>query len=237
MIGGVVGVELEVEREDPLFSHDLAFPQCSTLIHFKALPIVVLWIYRRPCYAQWEAGMATGEGILQQVHRDLQTARETVAVKERELASARMEMADLEGFVRTFERYSDKVDVPASSAERRRNKEWGVPELGTQARKLVDTCIEAIREKGVPIKIGDLLDIVLEKGLTLGGRDQKSNLAGYLSRDPRVESRGRSIGWDIIETEGAASEPSSNNAAPPQDQGGTDGTALTSNPSIDDLLG
>ncbi len=181
--------------------------------------------------------MATSESILQQVHRDLQTARGTVSKKERELAEARSEMADLEGFVRTFERYSGKADAPVPSEERRKNKEHGVPERGTQARMLVDTCIDAIRDQGEPIKIGDLLDVVLAKGLTLGGKDQKSNLAGYLSRDPRVESRGRSIGWDVVETEGAASEPGSNDAAPSLDQGGTDdGTTLTSRPGQDPLF-
>lgn len=181
--------------------------------------------------------MATSESILQQVHRDLQTARETVAVKERELAAARSEMADLEGFVRTFERYSGKVDAPTETAERRKNKDRGVPERGTQARMLVDTCIDAINEKGAPMKIGDLLDVVLNQGLTLGGKDQKSNLAGYLSRDPRVESRGRSIGWDVVETEGAAREPGSDDAAPSSDQGGTDdGTTLTSRPGQDPLF-
>lgn len=181
--------------------------------------------------------MATSESILQQVHRDLQTARENVVVKERQLAEAKAEMADLEGFVRTFERYSGKADAPAAETERRKNKDRGVPERGTQARMLVDTCIDAIHDKGSPMKIGDLLDVVLDKGLTLGGKDQKSNLAGYLSRDPRVESRGRSIGWDIVETEGAASEPGSNDAAPSQDQGGTDdGTTLTSYPGNDPLF-
>lgn len=175
--------------------------------------------------------MATSENILQQVHRDLQTAREKVAVIEQQLAAARAELGDLEGFVRTFERYSARADAPlaaAQEAEPRRNKDRGVAEVGTQARKLVDTCIAEIRQRGAPMKIGDLLDVVLEAGLTLGGRDQKSNLAGYLSRDPRVHSRGRAIGWDIAKTEGAASEPGSNDAAPSQNQGGTDeGTTLT----------
>lgn len=181
--------------------------------------------------------MATSESILQQVHRDLQTARENVAVKERQLAEARAEMADLEGFVRTFERYSGKADAPTFSTERHKNKDRGVPERGTQARMLVDACIDAIHENGAPMKIGALLEVVLANGLTLGGKDQKSNLAGYLSRDPRVESRGRSIGWDIVKTEGAASEPSSNDAAPSSDQEGTDhGTTLTSFPGDDPLF-
>lgn len=184
--------------------------------------------------------MATSEHILQQVHRDLQTARERVAVIEQQLMAARAELGDLEGFVRTFERYSARAEAPSVAqldAEPRRNKDRGVADVGTQARKLVDTCILAIQGNGSPMKIGDLLDVVLASGLTLGGRDQKSNLAGYLSRDPRVHSLGRSIGWDIVKTEGAASEPGSNDAAPSLDQGGTDdGPTLTDPDGFDDLL-
>jgi len=76
---------------------------------------------------------------------------------------------------------------------------------------------------------------VLAAGLTLGGTDQKSNLAGYLSRDPRVVSRGRSVGWDLIETEGAA-EALAGEAAPSFIVGGQDDEAtLTPNPDEYDL--
>ena len=181
--------------------------------------------------------MATSEGILQQVRRDLQTARERVARIEQELAGARSEMADLEGFVRTFERYSTRVDEPDRGEERRKNKVSVLSEPGTQARTLVDTCIVAIKERGAPMKIGDLLDVVLRAGLTLGGKDQKSNLAGYLSRDPRVHSLGRSVGWDVVETEEAASEPGSDEAASSQDQGGSDDRTTLASSGLDDLLG
>lgn len=180
--------------------------------------------------------MATSEHILQQVQRDLQIARDKVADTEQQLTRARAELADLEGFVRTFERYSLRVDGPREARERGKNKDRGVAARGTQARQLVDTCIDAIREAGHPVRIGDLLETVLATGLTLGGNDQKSNLAGYLSRDPRVHSLGRFVGWDIVETEGAASEPGSNDAAPSQDQGGTDDGPTLTDRDLADLM-
>lgn len=179
--------------------------------------------------------MATSESILQQVHRDLQTARERVSQFERSLVQARAELADLEGFVRTFERYSVRVE-PNRSVERRRNKDRGISEPGTQGRKLVDMCIEAIRRNGGPMRIGDLLDVVLAAGMTLGGSDQKSNLAGYLSRDPRTQSLGRSVGWDIVKTEEAATVPGSDEAASSLNQGGTDDGSTLTDRDLADLM-
>ncbi len=65
----------------------------------------------------------------------------------------------------------------------------------------MDAAIEAIRTAGQPLPIGDLLDAVIAQGFKFGGQDHKSNLAGYLSRDPRVVSRGRGVGWDIADEE------------------------------------
>ncbi|WP_423605667.1 hypothetical protein [Sphingomonas sp. MS122] len=103
---------------------------------------------------------------------------------------------------------------------------------------MVDVAIAAIEEAGKPVPIGDLLDAVLAAGFTLGGADQKSNLAGYLSRDPRVASRGRNVGWDIIRSEEAASEPASDDAASSTTTGGTnDRTTLADPDDFERLLG
>lgn len=168
--------------------------------------------------------MTPNDDILIRVQSDTHAARNRLSHLEAQIASARAELADLEGFVRTFERYASPVQgsVPReSTAEPRRNKDRGVPVEGSQARRLVDRCILAITANGRAMKIGELLDVALASGLEIGGRDQKSNLAGYLSRDPRVYSRGRSVGWDIVKTEGAALVPASGEAAPSFETGGT----------------
>lgn len=169
--------------------------------------------------------MVSNSDIIARAEADLQRA-EAAAMRAREaLAKAEAEASDLKAFIRTFQRY---VDAPANSqdAEHSANVR-SVAKVGSRARELVDATIEAIKEAGRPLPIGDALDAVLAKGHVVGGTDQKSNLAGYLSRDPRVVSRGRSVGWDIVETEGAAIEPASEDAAPSTNQGGTnDGTTL-----------
>jgi hypothetical protein len=99
----------------------------------------------------------------------------------------------------------------------------------------VDSAIEAIETAGHPVMIGDLLDAVLAAGHVLGGADQKSNLAGYLSRDPRVLSLGRSVGWDLVRNEKTDSEPESGNAGSSSNEGGSDDRTTLADPAHFDL--
>ena len=51
--------------------------------------------------------------------------------------------------------------------------------------------------------MNELFPKVIADGIEIGGTDEKSVLAGYLSRDERVYFE-RGVGWGIVETEGAA---------------------------------
>lgn len=181
--------------------------------------------------------MALNDDIVARATADLQRALERAASARDQLLAAESEASDLQAFLRTLERYT-KAAPDGETAEHAGNTLRTPAKAGTRARDLVDTCIVAIKDAGHPLKIGDLTDIVLAAGLTLGGQDQKSNLAGYLSRDPRVVTRGRSIGWDLVENEEAATVPASDEAASSSIEGGTDErSTLTGPDDIDDLLG
>lgn len=180
--------------------------------------------------------MAITDSIVARVQVDLQQALTRAAKARAALEQSEQEVADLQAFLRTFERYAGAVSVGtfASHSNEHSGNKRQVAQAGTRGRELVDVSIAAIKHRGAPVKIGELLDAVLAAGLTLGGTDQKSNLAGYLSRDPRVVSRGRSVGWDLVETEGAA-EALAGEAAPSFIEGGQDDEAtLTSTLDDDD---
>ena len=153
---------------------------------------------------------------------DLQRAQRDAEMAASRLAKAKSDVADLEAFLRTLERYASAVTpAPAgvSNVEHAENgvKKWS-SQPGTMARTLVDACIKRIQHAGKPQTIGELLSYLLDAGMTVGGADQKSNLAGYLSRDPRVASLGGRKGW-IVKTEGTASTPGSQEAAPSTTEG------------------
>lgn len=179
--------------------------------------------------------MAISNDIVARATADLQRAEAAASRAREALARAEAEVADLSAFLRTLERYA----APVTRAEGMRGalehgkntaRSFGNSSRGTQ---MVDVAISVIREAGKPVPIGDLLDAVLAAGFTLGGADQKSNLAGYLSRDPRVASRGRNVGWDIIENEEAASKPGSTDAASSSNEGGTNERTTLAFPDVE----
>lgn len=181
--------------------------------------------------------MAISDDIVARANADLQLALSRAEEARRTLAACEAEVSDLQAFLRTLERYASPVrsgEEIGNSKEHGENKVSVIARPGTRARGLVDASIEAITSAGKPLKIGDLLDAVLAAGHVLGGSDQKSNLAGYLSRDPRVHSLGRSVGWDLVRNEEAASEPASDDAASSSNEGGSDDrTALAATDRFD----
>lgn len=182
--------------------------------------------------------MALAGDIVARANADLQRALQEAATARTILAAAEMEVADLQAFLRTLARYSNASPGKTkggSDSEHGQNSGRAVPAVGSRARDLVDTAIAAIRAARRPLLIGDLLDAVNAAGFTLGGSDHKSNLAGYLSRDPRVESRGRNVGWVVLEDEEAAPEAASGETASSLDQGGTDDRSTLAQSDFDDL--
>lgn len=141
------------------------------------------------------------DDIVERAHGDLQEALGRAAKARAQLSEAEKDISDLQAFLRTLKRYATPA-VFSGAREHVANTGLSPAGMGSRGRNLVDVCICAIRKSGRPLKIGELLDIVLKAGIAIGGMDQKSNLAGYLSRDSRVETRGRSVGWDVVETVG-----------------------------------
>lgn len=188
--------------------------------------------------------MPITEDIVARANADLQRAHRDVEAVRAKLGKAQAEVADLEAFLRTLERYTvPSVETNGPDREARaagilrkieENTTGRTPSRpGTMARQLADACIEAIKGNRSPMKIGDLLDVVLSQGFVVGGQDQKSNLAGTLSRDPRLFSHGRTLGWDIIESERAAIEPGSEDAALSTDTGGTNDRTTLAFPDVE----
>lgn len=181
--------------------------------------------------------MGFAEDILARARGDLNRAERDAAVARERLVRAEAEIGDLQAFLRKLEHYVGPVGEAASRSDSaaRRSR---IPHVagGGKSRDLVDVAIDKIREVGARVPITDLFNAILERGMKIGGKDEKSNLAGYLSRDPRVDYE-RGIGWGIV-TEGAASAPASQEAAPSSAEGGSNERAtLALEPDLERLLG
>lgn len=171
--------------------------------------------------------MAFTNDIDARAQADLQRAERDAASAREKLARAENEINDLRAFLRKLEHYAGPIEATERPRTRRRRGSGG------KARQLADFCINEIHNAGMRVPIADLFAAAIAAGMEIGGRDEKSNLAGYLSRDKRIDfAHGQ--GWGIIETEGAALEPASGGAAPSNDTGGTDDRSTLAFPDDDD---
>ena len=154
---------------------------------------------------------------LQRAERDASSARD-------KLARAESEINDLRAFLRKLEHYAAPVVVDEQPRATR-----SIRGSGGKGKRLADFSIAEIHKAGRRVPIADLFDAVIKAGIVIGGRDEKSNLAGYLSRDKRIDFE-RGEGWGIVETEGAALVPASGDTAPSNLAGGTDERSTLANP-------
>lgn len=116
---------------------------------------------------------------------DLAKLRAREAKLEAELAAIRAEREKLTVFVEVGKRYSpDFPTITSASAVR----------PGTKSAALVDAAIAAIERAARPLLIAELVNATRDAGLVIGGKNDSGNLAGYLSRDPRVSFH-RNVGW------------------------------------------
>lgn len=168
--------------------------------------------------------MAFTSDIDTRAKSDLQRAERDAASARDKLVRAEMEINDLRAFLRKLEHYASPSSVPEQPRATRSPRG-----SGGKARRLADFCIEEIRKAGGRIPIADLFTAAMAAGLDIGGRDEKSNLAGYLSRDKRIDFA-HGEGWGIVETEGAALMPASGEAAPLFGTGGTDERSTLTHP-------
>lgn len=159
---------------------------------------------------------------------DLQRAERDAAVARDRLTRAEAEINDLNAFLRKLEHYA----APVEGAHIRIRAPRG---SGGKAKRIADFCIEIIKSADRRVEMHELFPAVLEAGIEIGGTDEKSVLAGYLSRDKRLNFVRRQ-GWGIAETNEAIMSLSGAEAAASFGTVEQDAGATHALPSDDDLL-
>lgn len=167
--------------------------------------------------------VARARGDLNRAQRDASSARD-------KLARAESEISDLEAFLRKLDHYSSPAVTGSTSRTFEHGPRRTRQRVGGKSKALVNVAIDIIRDAGTRVPIVDLFDGILARGLDIGGADEKSNLAGYLSRDPRVDYE-RNVGWGIV-NEGVAPEPASQQATPSIAEGGSNDRPTIDLPGI-----
>lgn len=169
--------------------------------------------------------MAINNDIVTRAQSDLQRAERDASSARDKLARSEAEINDIRAFLRKFEHYATptdtKISVPVARSPRG---------SGGKARRIASHCIELIQKSGRKMPMNELFPRVIADGIEIGGTDEKSVLAGYLSRDERVYFE-RGVGWGIVETEGAADLLGSFTAPSLNDGGQNERATLTLDPA------
>lgn len=134
--------------------------------------------------------MDQAEELITRARADLarQEAAESRAIEA--LERAREEQVKLRGFIETLEKY-----LGISPAQGSSNKALA---RGSRSRDIVDKAVELLFFNDRPLEIGNLADLIEIEGLSIAGQNRNATLAGYLSRDERVEFV-RGAGWKLTQ--------------------------------------
>ncbi len=139
--------------------------------------------------------------ILDKAQADLERSTARVAKLRDDLAKAEADAKQMTVVVSWLRKQMGLPDAgngdPAAARPR------AVAASDTKTGQLVRVAIHAIKEAGRPLSIAELHDAVERAGLDIGGAQPRANLAGYLSRDARVEFV-RGVGWRTVNDEGPA---------------------------------
>jgi hypothetical protein len=184
---------------------------------------LAIWLYKLD---ERKVTTVQTDDIIAKAKADLQRAERNVSHYRVQMENAAADALEITAFLKRFEFYAVRGGAASAVVTRSDGGERLPAREGSKSRRLVDECIKIIEAAGAKVDINDLLNGVLAAGLEIGGRDEKSNLAGYLSRDARVTYT-RGEGWALV-NEGATETLAGQQAAPSSAIGGTDdGPTLT----------
>jgi hypothetical protein len=128
----------------------------------------------------------------------LERAKADLLRLQKDLNRAEMTVKMLEGQISRVEAYIEMAPVyesDESQGEASRARSNGV------AATSVRLAIEAIRERGQRIHTRELIQILQNQGITIGGSNPVANLSGFLSRADDLDNS-RSEGWGLASWRG-----------------------------------
>ena len=113
-----------------------------------------------------------------------------IAKAKREQLAA--ELAEIESFIRTAESLLSEAPNPSATAIKAPRKR--VRRGRSISEATVSAVRDALNEFNRPIPISNLVQIVREKGVEVGGKDASATLSARLSNSGEFQSH-RGVGW------------------------------------------
>ena len=117
---------------------------------------------------------------------------------KRRAAELEAELKELHAFVRTYEKLAPLADGQFTPVT-------AVPKAPSKRQRIEDATADALTQKQ-PLKVPEILRILTEAGIDVGGNDPERYLSSYLSRSERFENRRKDGGWFLVRAKKRAPE-------------------------------
>lgn len=133
---------------------------------------------------------------------ELARVRREVSRLREQLAQAQALETKIANYIEIAQRYEEALG-DASHLTHKKEASQGpaekpkMPTSGT-SYDAVRATISILREAGKPVRTRDLVPILAEKGINIGGENPVTNLSGFLSRSPDLIAN-RALGWHLAE--------------------------------------
>lgn len=137
------------------------------------------------------------EEMLNKARKELQKAENEYSKATAALQRAETTVAQLKAVVEWLSAQMGQEDDQPAVAKTR-------PKEGSHSAKLISAAIWSLEAKGAPMSISELATSIEGMGLEIGGTKTNATLAGYLSRDDRVEYRRELSGWVLTDKASAS---------------------------------
>lgn len=150
--------------------------------------------------------------ILAKAEMDLERAQSRAARLRDDLAKAESDVLQMSGVVSWLRKQMGLPEHDGGITLRtvRVHSTRSGISTGSKSGELVNAAIEAITKAGRPLSIAELEFQVNAAGHAIGGANPRANLAGYMSRDRRVQFT-QGVGWTLA---GPENEEGSENSEP-----------------------
>ena len=128
-----------------------------------------------------------------------------LAVAKSRVSDLEAELADLHAFLRTYVKLTATAESrPLASPSPRRP---APPSQGTASkRQQIEDAAAAVLGVRQPLEVPDILRLITEMGVDVGGQKPDKNLSSYLSRSQRFVIRRKDGGWFLADKRNSAPE-------------------------------
>lgn len=101
------------------------------------------------------------------------------------------ERNELEAFIATYRKLKERAHRGRESAA---EPAQATTATASSTAVIIDTAMAVLAARGGPMKLADLHDAIVAKGINIGGKNAKNNLGAKLSADPRLVTH-KDLGW------------------------------------------